>query len=75
MTHPSGPELPAALKDLDLDLLVGLTAQDGCAVVIEAGGEFRSYDDEHPLLTKDLRTRRVTARLVDSLVVEARGFA
>ncbi len=67
--------LPGALRDLDLGTLVGCTEEDARARVEAAGGQLRCYDDDHPWLTADYRSTRVTARIEEGRVVEVLGFS
>jgi hypothetical protein len=66
--------VPQALRDLDLDALLGRTMQDARSMVEAAGGVLRWYDAEHPSRTFDLIPRRVTVRLADGLVREVHAF-
>lgn len=66
--------LPAALRSLDLDSLLGCTEDEARRRVEAAGGIFRTYDADNPALTTDLIQRRVTARTDAGTVGEVHGF-
>jgi hypothetical protein len=70
--------VPAELRAMDLDRLVGLTLGEARIEVERAGGELRAIgSDEHQGLptggTFDLRRRRVTVVITGGRVVRARG--
>jgi hypothetical protein len=73
--HVHTDPVPVALRALDLRSLVGCTEADARSRVEAAGGVFRTYDNEHPALTADYRSNRVTARIDDGTVAEVDGFS
>jgi hypothetical protein len=66
--------LLAALRNLDLNSLIGCPEDDGRRRVETAGGVFRTYEDENSALTMDLVENRVTAQVDAGTVVQAFGF-
>jgi hypothetical protein len=65
--------LPAALRNLDLESLIGCTEDDARRRVETAGGVFRTYEGENPALTLDLVENRVMARVDAGKVVQVHG--
>ena len=66
--------LPAALRALNRDSLVGRTEDDARRQVEAAGGVLRTYDADHPALTLDYVPVRITARAEAGRVIEVHGF-
>jgi hypothetical protein len=66
-------DLPSALREFDLDALVGLTVDEARSHVESAGGRLRVYRDGQAL-PADLRTHRITAKADGDRVVSVLGF-
>jgi hypothetical protein len=72
--HVRADPLPAALRNVDLNSLIGCAEDDARHRVETAGGVFRTYEGDNPALTADLVENRVTARVDAGTVVQAFGF-
>lgn len=66
--------VPTALRDLDLESLIGCTEHDARRRVEVAGGVLRTYEGANSFLTADLVPRRVTARVENGHLVDVLGL-